>query len=70
MIMSHLAGTPNSLSKQGVTQEPTPDLASCLAFLHEQEPDLAALIEAWPTLPDAIKAGIQAMVRAAQDRGG
>ncbi len=28
-------------------------------------PDLQALIDAWPTLPDAIKAGILAMVNAA-----
>jgi hypothetical protein len=27
--------------------------------------DLAAVVEAWPTLPEAIKAGILAMVRAA-----
>jgi len=27
--------------------------------------DLQALIDAWPALPDAIKAGILAMVRAA-----
>ena len=29
------------------------------------DPALAALIDAWPTLPDAIRAGILAMVRAA-----
>jgi hypothetical protein len=29
------------------------------------DPGLAALIDAWPTLPDAIRAGILAMVRAA-----
>jgi hypothetical protein len=29
------------------------------------DPALAALIDAWPTLPEAIRAGIQAMVRAA-----
>ena len=27
-------------------------------------PDLAAVVAAWPTLPEAIKAGILAMVRA------
>ena len=47
-----------------------PDLASCLAFLREQEPDLAALVEAWPALPNAIKVGIQAMVQAVRDKGG
>ena len=29
------------------------------------DPALAALIDAWPTLPEAIRAGILAMVRAA-----
>jgi hypothetical protein len=28
-------------------------------------PDLAAVVAAWPTLPEAIRAGILAMVRAA-----
>ena len=28
------------------------------------DPDLAELIDAWPTLPEAIRAGILAMVRA------
>jgi len=32
------------------------------------DPDLAAVVEAWPKLPEAIKAGILAMVEAA-DRG-
>jgi hypothetical protein len=29
------------------------------------DPTFAAVVEAWPTLPDPIKAGILAMVRAA-----
>jgi hypothetical protein len=29
------------------------------------DPDFAALIDAWPTLPQAIRAGILALVRAA-----
>jgi hypothetical protein len=28
------------------------------------DPDLAVLVDAWPRLPEAIKAGISAMVRA------
>jgi hypothetical protein len=31
-------------------------------------PDLAPVIDAWPDLPEAIRAGILAMVRAAQGR--
>ena len=30
----------------------------------ESDPDLAAIVTAWPTLPEAIRAGIVAMVRA------
>jgi len=30
-----------------------------------QDPDLAAVVEAWPELPEAMKAGIVAMVKAA-----
>jgi hypothetical protein len=29
------------------------------------DPDLAALVDAWPSLPEAIRAGILAMVQAA-----
>jgi len=33
------------------------------------DPDLAAVVEAWPSLPEAIKAGILAMIRAAGGEG-
>jgi hypothetical protein len=31
----------------------------------QNDPDLAAVVDAWPKLPEALKAGIVAMVRAA-----
>lgn len=34
------------------------------------DPDLARLIRAWPTLPEAVRAGIRAMVAAAAPEGG
>jgi hypothetical protein len=40
-------------------------LASCLALLTQQSPDLALLVEPWDQLPDAVRAGIVAMVKAA-----
>ncbi len=30
------------------------------------DPDLAAFVDAWPTLPEPLKAGILALVRAAE----
>jgi hypothetical protein len=41
-------------------------LASCLAFLSQKSPDLALLLERWDALPEAVRAGIVAMVRATE----
>jgi hypothetical protein len=38
-----------------------------LLFDNEIPPDLASVIDAWLTLPDALKAGIVAMVKAAKN---
>jgi len=35
----------------------------------EDNPDLAAVVEAWPGLPEALKAGIVAMVKPSIERG-
>ena len=40
-------------------------MASYLALLVEESPDLAAVVKAWPDLPEAVRAGIVAMVKAA-----
>jgi hypothetical protein len=40
-------------------------LADCLAVLAQTSPDLALLVERWDSLPEAICAGIVAMVKAA-----
>ena len=40
------------------------DLAYYLALLAEKSPDLAIIVASWDTLPDAVKAGIMAMVKA------
>jgi hypothetical protein len=34
----------------------------------QTDPDLAAVVAAWPDLPEAVKAGIVAMVKAAAGR--
>jgi hypothetical protein len=36
----------------------------------ETTPDLAEIIDAWPTLPEPIRAGILAMIRSASGKGG
>jgi hypothetical protein len=41
-------------------------LAHSLAREIEKCPELVRLIDAWPSLPDAIRVGILAMVEAAQ----
>jgi len=35
----------------------------------EKPPDLAEVVAAWPELPEAIRAGILAMIRSASGRG-
>ena len=40
-----------------------------MALLVRDCPELSAIVEAWPDLPEAIKAGITAMVQAAGDGG-
>ena len=48
------------------TYERDPEiLTSCLVVLERNGPDLAAMVAAWPALPEPVKAGILAMVRAA-----
>jgi hypothetical protein len=36
-----------------------------LAFFQQKSPELALVIERWDSLPEAVRAGIVAMVRAA-----
>jgi hypothetical protein len=40
------------------------DLAFCLALLGRKSPDLALVVERWESLPEAVRAGIAAMVKA------
>jgi len=51
--------------RQVVAETPAERVAFCVALLGRESPDLAALVEAWADLPDAIRAGIVAMVKTA-----
>ena len=44
--------------------DPTNRLGVLLGVLAELEPELAVVMQAWPTLPEAIRSGILAMVQA------
>ena len=50
--------------KSSTSDNPESVLASCLALLKTKFPDLALLVERWNALPDAVRAGIVAMVKA------
>jgi hypothetical protein len=50
--------------KQALTKSTNPDLVGFLAFLKSETPDLASVVESWNTLPEAVRAGILAMVKA------
>jgi hypothetical protein len=71
-ILSPLAADANKTAKpldhppvSDTPQDDTvSDLALRLAQLTAKHPDLQHLITAWPDLPDAVKAGITAMVQA------
>jgi len=54
-------------SPKSSDSEPTTEtavLASCLALFAEKSPDLALIAERWDALPEAVRTGIVAMVKA------
>jgi hypothetical protein len=52
-------------NQQGLTSKPENTLAHSLAREVEKDPDLAMVVERWDILPNAVRAGIVAMVKAA-----
>jgi hypothetical protein len=58
--------TPENTGKTQVSDAAGADAGAVETKTAQFPPDLQALIDAWPTLPDAIRAGILAMVRAAR----
>jgi hypothetical protein len=56
------------LSGQGLTEKPKSDLAFCLALLKETDPDLAAVVQAWPSLSKHVKAEIVRLAKTTTDK--
>jgi len=66
------AGTehpPKTTDNSRVSSQSGTDSGTPHAEKPELPPDLAELVNAWPTLPAALKAGILAMVKAAKAGG-
>ena len=62
--MSH-GESPENIGKTGISADAGADAGAVETKRQQFGPDLQALIDAWPALPEAIKAGILAMVKAA-----
>ena len=62
LIKSQLLKSPNDLQKQIVTLIAENDLAENLALLPQNDPELARVVEAWPSLPGPVRAAILALV--------
>ena len=69
-IMRPQSGFPKS-SLPNDLRQPAPSVAHHLPTdTCKTDPDLAAIVAAWPELPQAIRSGILAMVRAASGKKG
>ena len=64
LIMNQTLDISKPLYNKVVTAKPDESETSCEAFLCGHRPDLAEAAEAWDRLPEAVRAGIMAMVRA------
>ena len=64
-LRTRCPGHPNATpAKITACDPPSGRSADCFAETLENEPELARLVEVWPDLPPAVKAGILAMVKA------
>ena len=57
--------TPDSSGNSSAATQSGAECGALGALSGPFDPDLAAIVEAWPSLPEALRAGILAMVRAA-----
>ena len=54
------------LETPSLTKSDEENLAFCLALLRRKSPDLALPVEQWEHVPEAVRAGIVAMVKASK----
>ena len=57
--------TPRKHGKKGVSDQSGAECGALGAREAPLDPELAAVVDAWPALPEAIEAGNPAMIRAA-----
>ncbi len=69
-VLQTVSTSPQTRNPQDTCDDAENRLASCLAFLSAKSPDLALLVQRWDTLPDALRAGILAMVKASANARG
>lgn len=55
---------------EALTQQNESDCQNHWQEAAQNDPDLRAVVEAWPTLPAAVKAGVVALVRASTGEQG
>ena len=68
-VFKTAAQSPQAAQEHGDAARGDGVLVPCLVFLREKYPDLAELVESWETLPEPMRAGIVAMIRAARSGG-
>jgi hypothetical protein len=69
LVNDPAANPPKRIPRKGLRVATGPSAAPVAHLLptdtRQTDPDLATIIDAWPDLPAAVRAGIVAMVRAA-----
>jgi hypothetical protein len=64
--LENRATPPIKCNGPSTSEDPENGLAHCLAILAPKYPDLALLVTRWHALPQMVRAGIVAIVRAVQ----
>ena len=64
-LAKHCAGRENP-TNQGISDTSSSDIALHLA-LNPADPDLARVVEAWPSLPEAIRRAVLALIGSTVD---